>query len=159
MAGKFTITEKIDETLKDFKALLPRYREVKGNAKLFQLFMSRNRNPLWDLSGNKIFKTGLKSRTFLESNTKGGVEDHFIQRTKSMKIVFHKLDENPDMSVEEFTNLIIAYSSTVTLTKDEHNTVTTFAKNNDMLNYQAYNVLGIEVVGLSEFMIERNILF
>jgi hypothetical protein len=159
MAGKFTITEKIDETLKDFKALLPRYREVKGNAKLFQLFMSRNRNPLWDLSGNKIFKTGLKSRTFLESNTKGGVEDHFIQRTKSMKIVFHKLDENPDMSVEEFTNLIIAYSSTVTLTKEEHNTVTTFAKNNDMLNYQAYNVLGIEVVGLSEFMIERNILF
>jgi hypothetical protein len=159
MVGKFTITEKIDETLKDFKALLPRYREVKGNAKLFQLFMSRNRNPLWDLSGNKIFKTGLKSRTFLETNTKGGVEDHFIQRTKSMKIVFHKLDENPDMNVEEFTNLIIAYSSTVTLTKEEHNTVTTFAKNNDMLNYQAYNVLGIEVVGLSEFMIERNILF
>jgi hypothetical protein len=28
-----------------------------------------------------------------------------------------------------------------------------------MLNYQAYNLLGIEVVGLSEFMIERNILF
>lgn len=158
MANKFTITEKIDETLKDFKALLPRYREVKGNAKLFQLFMSRNRNPLWDLSGNKIFKTGLKSRLFLESKTKG-VEDHFIQRTKSMKIVFHKLDEKPDMNVEEFTNLIIAYSSTITLTKEEHNKVTTFAKNNDMLNYQAYNLLGIEVVGLSEFMIERNILF
>ena len=158
MSGKFTISEKIEETLKDFKALLPRYREVKGDAKLFQLFMSRNRNTLWDLSGNKIFKTGLKSREFLESNTKG-VEDHFIQRTKSMKIVFHKLDENPNMSVEEFTNLIIAYSSTVTLTKEEHNTVTTFAKNNNMLNYQAYNVLGIEVVGLSEFMIERNILF
>jgi hypothetical protein len=158
MAGKFTITEKIDETLKDFKALLPRYREVKGNAKLFQLFMSRNRNPLWDLSGNKIFKTGLKSRLFLESNTKG-VEDHFIQRTKSMKIVFHKLDENPDMSVEQFTNLITAYSSTITLTKEEHGKVTSFAKNNNMLNYQAYNLLGIEVVGLSEFMIERNILF
>ena len=158
MAGKFTITEKIDETLKDFKALLPRYREVKGNAKLFQLFMSRNRNPLWDLSGNKIFKTGLKSRLFLESNTKG-VEDHFIQRTKSMKIVFHKLDENPDMSVEQFTNLITAYSSTITLTKEEHGKVTSFAKHNDMLNYQAYNLLGIEVVGLSEFMIERNILF
>ena len=56
MAGKFTITEKINETLKDFKALLPRYREVKSDVKLFQLFMSRNRNPLWDLSGNKIFK-------------------------------------------------------------------------------------------------------
>lgn len=158
MTGKFTITEKIDETLKDFKALLPRYREVKGNPKLFQLFMSRNRNPLWDLSSNKIFKTGLKSQLFLESDIKG-VEDHFIQRTKSMKIVFHKLDENPDMSLEEFTNLIIAYSSTITLTKEEHSKVTSFAKNNDMLNYQAYNVLGIEVVGLSEFMIERNILF
>lgn len=157
MSGKFTITEKIEETLKDFKALLPRYREVKGDAKLFQLFMSRNRNPLWDLSGNKIFKTGLKSRMFLESNTKG-VEDHFIQRTKGMKIVFHKLDKNPDMSVEEFTNLIIDYGSTITLTKEEHNNVTSFAKNNDILNYQVYNVLGIEVVGLSEFMIERNIL-
>jgi hypothetical protein len=158
MAGKFTITEKINETLKDFKALLPRYREVKNDVKLFQLFMSRNRNPLWDLSSNKIFKTGLKSVTFLESYEKG-VEDHFIQRTKSMKIVFHKLDENPDMSVEEFTKLIIDYSSTITLTKEEHSKVTSFAKNNDMLNYQAYNVLGIEVVGLSEFMMERNILF
>ena len=158
MANKFTITEKILETLKDFKALLPRYREVKGDAKLFQLFMSRNRNPLWDLSNNKIFKTGLKSGAFLESYEKG-VEDHFIQRTKSMKIVFHKLDENPDMSVEEFTKLIMAYSSTITLTKEEHSKVTSFAKNNDMLNYQVYNLVGIEVVGLSEFMIERNILF
>ena len=158
MAGKFTITEKIDETLKDFKALLPRYREVKGNANLFQLFMSRNRNPLWDLSGNKIFKTGLKSRMFLESNTKG-VEDHFIQRTKSMKIVFHKLDENPDMSVEEFTNLIIAYSSTITLTKEEHGKVTGLSRTRDVLNYQLYTELGIEVDGLQNLLIENNIPF
>jgi hypothetical protein len=157
MSGKFTITEKIEETLKDFKALLPRYREVKGDAKLFQLFMSRNRNPLWDLSGNKIFKTGLKSKVFLESNTKG-VEDHFIQRTKGMKIVFHKLDNNPDMDVDEFTKLIIGIGSTVSLTKEEHSLVTGYCKEFDLLNYQTYRTLNIEVEGLDEFLEEKNIL-
>jgi hypothetical protein len=158
MGKKYTIEEKISETLKDFKALIPRYNEVKENPRLFQLFMSRNRNPLWDLSGNKMFKTGLKSDEVLKVLS-GGVEDHFIQRTKGMKIIFHKLNENPNMSVEEFTQLIISYSSTITLTKEEHNKVTSYAKVNDMLNYQVYNVLGIEVEGLSDFLIRQNILF
>ena len=78
---------KCDETLKDFKCLLSRYREVKDDVKLFKMFMTRNRNPLWDLSNSSELRTGLKSKKVIESKNKG-VEDHFIQRSKAMKNIF-----------------------------------------------------------------------
>lgn len=157
MAYKFTIEEKVAETLADFKALLPRYIELKDNKRLLHLFFSRNRNPLWDLSGNKIFKTGLKSRKYI---TEGGeyTEDHFIQRTKAMRLIFKKLESQPNMSVDEFTNVILGLGSTVILTKSEHALVTSYAKEHDILNYQAYRSLGIHVDGLNEFLEGKNIL-
>lgn len=157
MAYRFTIQEKILETLKDFKALLPRYQELKSDKRLMHLFFSRNRNPLWDLSSNKIFRTGLKSSKFI---SEGGapVEDHFIQRTKAMRLIFKKLDDNPDMSLDEFTKLVIGLGSTVSLTKEEHGIVTAYCKQYDVLNYQAYNSLNIEVNGLVEFLEDKNIL-
>jgi len=157
MSYRFTINEKIIETLLDFKALLPRYRDLKDNRRMLHLFFSRNRNPLWDLSSNKMFRTGLRSSKFI---TEGGepVEDHFIQRTKAMRLIFKSLDNNPDMNVEEFTNLIIGIGSTVTLTKEEHGIVTGYCKEYNILNYQAYSSLGIEVEGLTEFLEDKNIL-
>ena len=52
---------KTDETLKDFKTLMIRYREVKGDDEKLKSFLTRNRNPLWDLTNCKYFKTGLMS--------------------------------------------------------------------------------------------------
>ena len=157
MSYRFTITEKIIETLLDFKALLPRYRELKDDRRMLHLFFSRNRNPLWDLSSNKMFRTGLRSSKFI---LEGGepVEDHFIQRTKAMRLIFKSLDNNPDMSVDEFTKLIVGIGSTVSLTKEEHSLVTGYCKEFDVLNYQAYRTLNIEVEGLNEFLEEKNIL-
>lgn len=158
MATKFTIEEKILETLKDFKCLIPRYTEVKNCPKLLNLFLSRNRNPIWDLSNNKIFITGLKSQLLIEN---GGVsvEDHFIQRTKANRLIFNKLESNPNMELDEFKTLLTALISTVSLTKEEHSTVTAYAKKHDMLNYQAYRPLNIVVNGLDEFLTSKNILF
>jgi len=157
MSYRFTINEKIKETLSDFKALLPRYRELKEDRRMLHLFFSRNRNPLWDLSSNKIFRTGLKSSKLTVA---GGVpvEDHFIQRTKAMRIIFKSLDNNSDMGVEEFTKLIIGIGSTVTITKEEHNLVTGYCKEFGILNHQAYKSLGIKVNGLTEFLEDKNIL-
>ena len=103
---------KCEETLKDFKCLLPRYREVRNDVNLYKMFMTRNRNPLWDLSNSTELRTGLKSKKVIESKTKG-VDDHFIQRSKAMKNIFFELDNNPDMTNEEFIRVLKKYSSTV----------------------------------------------
>lgn len=149
---------KCNETLKDFKCLLSRYQEVKDDVKLFKMFMTRNRNPLWDLSNSVELRTGLKSKRVIESNTKG-VEDHFIQRSKAMKNIFFELNNNPNMELDSFITLLKKYSSTVELTKEEHGRVTGLSRTRDVLNYQLYSELGIEVEGLEKLMIENNIPF
>lgn len=156
MKGNFKI--KCEETLKDFKCLLPRYREVRSDVNLYKMFMTRNRNPLWDLSNSTELRTGLKSKKVIESKTKG-VDDHFIQRSKAMKNIFFELDNNPDMTNEEFIRILKKYSSTVELTKEEHGKVTGLSRTRDVLNYQLYTELGIEVDGLQNLLIENNIPF
>ena len=109
---------KAEETLKDFKCLLERYREVKNNDELLKMFMNRNRNPIWDLSNSSELRTGLKSRLLIESKSKG-VDDHFIQRVKAMRLIFSELDDNPNMTTEQFIRILKKYSSTVKITKEE----------------------------------------
>jgi hypothetical protein len=142
---------KIGETLKDFKCLIPRFNEVKNNRVLLKEFCSRNRNPIWDLTDINYFKTGLKSDGLIESGGKGK-DDHYIQRSMCMEIIFRKLDENPDMSVEGFIDLLRVYSSTVQLTEKEHKDVTLYTRNTDLLNYMVYDKVGINVRGLQEII-------
>jgi hypothetical protein len=75
-----------------------------------------------------------------------------------MRLIFKKLESQPNMSVDEFMNIILGLGSTVVLTKSEHALVTSYAKEHDILNYQAYRSLGIHVDGLNEFLEEKNIL-
>lgn len=138
---------KISETLKDFKCLIPRFNEVKGDKVLLKNFCSRNRNPIWDLTDIKYFKTGLKSEGLIQSGGKG-VDDHYIQRSLCMEIIFMKLSENPDMDVNGFIELLRMYSSTILLTDKEHKDVTTYTKNTEIMNYVAYEKVGIKVNGL-----------
>ena len=48
----------VRETLEDFKVLLIRYKQVKDDEIKLRSFFVRNRNPLWDLTNCKFFKTG-----------------------------------------------------------------------------------------------------
>jgi hypothetical protein len=96
---------KIEETLKDFKCLVPRFDEVKNDSVLLKEFCMRNRNPIWDLTNINYFKTGLKSERLIEIGGKGK-DEHYIQRSLSMEIIFRKISENPDMSVEGFIDLL-----------------------------------------------------
>ena len=139
----------IEETLKDFKALIPRFKEIKDNPILLKMFCSRNRNPLYDITGISYFKTGLVSEGLIKSGGKG-VDDHYIQRTFSMKIIFNLLCENPNMGVDEFILLIKKYSSTISITKDEHKKITLLTRNTNEINYHVYNKIGILVPGLLE---------
>ena len=142
---------KIEETLKDFKCLLVRYREVMDNKELLREFCSRNRNPLWDITSIKYFNTGLKSEGLIEEGGKG-VSDHYIQRMMSTEIIFKELNNSPDMSISDFILLIKKYSSTVSLTKEEHNRITSLTKGKDIMNYLMYEQAGIEVIGLEEYI-------
>ena len=142
----------IGETLKDFKCLLVRYRECRGNEDLVKEFCSRNRNPLFDITNIQYFQTGLKSKGLIEN---GGVAvgEHYIPRVKSTEIIFEELHRNPDMGVEVFTYLIKKYSSTISLTKDEHKRITSLTKGKDVMNYLMYEEAGIEVPGLEEYIL------
>jgi hypothetical protein len=142
---------KIEETLKDFKCLLPRFNEVKNDRVLLKEFCMRNRNPIWDLTNINYFKTGLKSDGLIENGGKG-VDDHYIQRSLCMEIIFRELSDNPDMSVQGFIDLLRKYSSTVLLTEKEHKDITIYTKNKDVTNYMVYEQVGIHVKGLMDII-------
>jgi len=142
---------KIGETLKDFKCLLPRFDEVKNDRVLLREFCMRNRNPIWDLTNINYFKTGLKSDRLIESGGKGKSE-HYIQRSLCMEIIFRRLSDNPDMSVEGFIDLLRMYSSTVLLTDEEHKEITLYTRNTEVMNYMVYGKVGIKVNGLKEII-------
>jgi hypothetical protein len=146
---------KLQETLYDFLALLPRYREVRDNEEKLTSFCIRNRNPLWDVTNCKFFRTGLLSEEAKKLNTKELVNDHYIQRSKAVKFIFCEIEKDQNISLENFINLVKKYCSTVKLSKNEHYSVTSFAKKNKTyLNYETYLACGIKIEGLSDFILK-----
>lgn len=141
----------IDETLKDFKCLIPRYIEVRNNPILLKSFCSRNRNPLWDITNISYFKTGLLSES-AKTSTEKLCDDHFIQRKLSIQLIMDSLVKNPEMSLNEFILLVKKYSSTVKITKEEHSQVSLKTKNSEIFNFKVYDELGIIVHGLNEYV-------
>ena len=83
------------------------------------------------------------------------MDDHFIQRSKSLKFIFSEMENNKDMDLDTFIVLVKKLCSTVKLTKEEHNIVTQFAKKNPTyLNYETYLSCNIKVDGLSDFILK-----
>ena len=143
------------ETLEDFKVLVKRYKEVKNDETKLKSFFVRNRNPLWDLTGCKFYKTGLLSEGAKKVDKKDLVDDHYIQRSKGLKFIFTELEKDPNMKLDVFINIVKKYSSTVKLSKEEHVKVTSFAKKNPTyLNYETYLACGIKVEGLSDIILK-----
>lgn len=153
MEDSFTINLK--ETLQDWKCLLFRWDEVKGSPELRKKFCSRNRNPLFDISNNSLFDTGLGSKDGLSSCN--SVKDHYIQRTKAVGLIFDELVKNPNIQSQDFLKILRKYCSIVKLTKDEHSKISSYCKSNPTVyNYEAYIACGIRVEGLSEIILRNN---
>lgn len=145
---------KIEETLEDFKVLLIRYRNIQGNENKLKQFFVRNRNPIWDVTNCKFFKTGLMSEAAKDIELNQLVDDHFIQRSKAMRFIFSELDKNENMELNQFIQLLKKYCSTVKLSKEEHSKVTVVAKQNPTyLNYESYLACKIQIDGLSDLML------
>lgn len=140
---------KVRETLKDFLCLIPRYIEVKEDKDLYDLFLSRNRNPLFDLTNTKFWETGLSSENALKSNSKI-VKDHYIPRKIAMGYIMDELVSNPNITLNQFISLCKKYSSTVNLTKEEHDMVTLMAKNTGKCNYEFYSSCNIIIEGIDK---------
>jgi hypothetical protein len=144
----------IEETLEDFKALLDRYRSIKGDENKLKQFFVRNRNPVWDVTNCKFFRTGLMSEDAKDLPLTQLVDDHYIQRSKAMRFIFSELDRDENMSVEKFISILKKYCSTVKLSKNEHSKVTVVAKQNPTyLNYESYLACKIKIDGLSNLML------
>ena len=142
---------KCNETLKDFVCLIPRYLEVKDNDELYDMFLSRNRNPLFDLTTTKFWETGLMSNGSKVSGVKV-VKDHYVPRKIAMGYIMEELSVNPEMSLTDFVLLCKKYASTVCLSEDEHSLITIRTKNTGKCNYEFYSECGIIVEGLDELV-------
>ena len=141
---------RVEETLKDFLCLVPRYLEVKNNDVLYDMFLSRNRNPLFDLTGTKFWHTGLSS-----NGVKSGgkiVHDHYVPRKIAMGYIMDELCKNPSIGVDDFVLLCKKYASTISLTEQEHSLVTLRAKNTGKCNYEFYSECGIIIEGLDKLV-------
>lgn len=147
---------KLEETLKDFKVLLSRYREVKDDPEKLRIFLSRNRNQIFDLTNNKHFRPGFESKRFIEERG-NYTDDHYYQRTSATSIIFSELDKNPKMNLNTFIKLVKKYGSTVRITKNEHKLISGVTKNTKILNYTMYDKLGIELEGFDKYLIENNL--
>lgn len=100
---------KVEETLKDFVCLIPRYLEVKNDEKLYDMFLSRNRNPLFDMTQSKFWETGLLSNGG-KFFTGKKVKDHYIPRKLAMGFIMDELVNNENMSVDDFIVLCKKYA-------------------------------------------------
>ena len=144
----------IEETLEDFKALLLRYRSLKDDETKSKQFFVRNRNPVWDITNCKFFRTGLMSEDAKDLPLTQLVDDHYIQRSKAMRFIFSELDRDENMSIEKFISILKKYCSTVKLSKEEHSKVTVIANQNPTyLNYESYLACKIQINGLSDLML------
>jgi len=156
---------KISETLKDYKALLPRYLEVRDNFELLFEFCKRQRSTIWDLN---MFKTGLLSEAVMEAkvlnktlpkNKKIKItEEHVVNRTLTAKIVFDFLVKNPSMSMDEFVEIMSKYGSTIKLTKKEHDLLPKKTKGFHKKTISDYEDNGIIVPGLTEHIEYLNLI-
>jgi hypothetical protein len=141
----------INELLQDYLTLLPRWKEVKRIPYAKQKFCSRNRNPLFDISSFKFFKTELGTKIGLVLTKP--VYDHYIQRTKAVEFIFNKLESEPEIDLLDFVYYLKKICSVVALTEEEHKTVTSFCKKNKKFyNFQAYKHCGIKIEGRTEFI-------
>jgi hypothetical protein len=144
----------IIETLEDFKVLVSRYRNIKNDEIKLKQFFVRNRNPIWDITNCKFFKTGLMSDESKNIPVIQLVDDHYIQRSKAMKFIFSELDKDENMELTKFIFLLKKYCSTVKLTKEEHSKVTIIARQNPTyLNYESYLACKIKINGLSDLIL------
>jgi hypothetical protein len=160
--SSFTLTEnkmaQVAQSLEIYKRLVPMWKKIKnsGNLQDKKRFLSLNRNPLFDMTGVKYFKTGLISseckKSLKDCNCKQ-TNDHLIQRSKSLEYVFNEVASNPDMTPRQYVRVIRRYCSTVLLTREEHALVTTFTKNNkSYTNASVYSKLGIKIPGLDKWV-------
>lgn len=149
---------RVEETLKDFKCLIPRYLECKTSPKKLKSFCTRNRNPLWDLTNLKYFSTGLKSIGSNSTNPEAQISrEHYIQRSLAMGLIFDELVKNPKMKSKEFLSLIKKYGSTVEVLREEHKTISKITKNTGIFNFRIYKSIGIDIPGLDKYLTSQGI--
>lgn len=149
---------KVEETLKDFKCLIPRYLECKNSPKKLKSFCTRNRNPLWDLTNLKYFSTGLKSSGVMSAGVDSEISrEHYIQRSLAMGLIFDELVKNPKMKSKEFLSLVKKYGSTVEVLREEHKSIGRITKNTGVFNFRIYKSVGIDIPGLDKYLDSQNI--
>lgn len=149
---------KFEESLICYKELIDRFSEIKHDRKQLKVFLSLNRNPLFDLTGTKKFKTGLMSQGANINPVLMTSNDHFIQRTKGLEYILKEIEKNPAMEVVEYISLVIKYCSTVVLTKEEHKKVNSYARRNpELTNVKIYRKLGIKIPGLLAWYKKMNL--
>jgi hypothetical protein len=158
---------KLNETLKNFKCLIPRYLEVKDSFDTLYNFCTEFRSPLWDY---KIFKTelvseGVKNGKILNKSLPKDkkikfTDEHIISRTLAVRVIFDELIKNPNMTLDEFIDLMWKYNVTIKITVTEHKLVPILKNVFYKKTINIYKDKGTIVPGLEKYMVHSdNILY
>ena len=140
---------KIDMVLRMFKNNLPLYIEYEGDKQLCKTFCGLNRSVIYDITSCSFFKLGLISDEALKK-LENTVQEHPFNRTLSSKVIFKKLKKNPDMTIEEFIEILKKYGTTITLTVSEHIRLSTNTMGFYVKTIEDFNNNGVYVNGLQE---------
>jgi hypothetical protein len=93
------------------------------------MFLSRNRNPLFDMTNTKFWETGLISNGAKYGGGKK-VKDHYIPRKIAMGFIMDTLVLNPNMSVDDFIERIMKISMCDYVFPCVTRTLSTFSRRN-----------------------------
>ena len=144
--------QRIKTNFEMMKLLLPMYQVLLEHPTELRVFFGQFRNGIFDTTTTKEFKNGfisLEARNALVSGESKNnfTSDHVIRRVHGVAYLFHVLNSNPNMGYRTFKKHLKEVGQQVILTQREHKLVNQFTRRTDKNNVEAYNELGIEVVG------------
>lgn len=145
---------KIEVALDMYKAHLPLYREYKKNDEIkLDQFLGISRSIIFDITKSKFFQVGLISEQALKK-LEDNVHEHLYNRKFSSRRLFELLEQNPNMTVEEFIFFLKKYGTIIVVTKSEHSEITKKTKGFHEKTNQDYLDAGANIPGLEEYIIE-----
>lgn len=145
---------KIEVALDMYKGHLPLYLEYKKNDEIkLNYFLGMSRSIIFDITKAKFFQVGLISEQALKK-LEDITHEHLYNRKLSARKLFELLEQNPNMTVEEFIFFLKKYGTIIVVTKSEHNEITKKTKGLYEKTVEDYENAGVNIPGLDEYIIE-----
>jgi len=153
-------------SLRLFKDQLNSYIISKDSKDIRELdrLTNLNRNPIFDTTNRVMYRHDKKSINLILIKENKNIsskerarltkKDHIVPRCVATKYIFEELIDNPNMSIQEYEEILMKVGKYAEITADEHDLLRIYHKNNnnkylsveEYLNFTHYKELGIVLI-------------